>query len=82
MYQKELSKQQQKFLERLKRYKARGVRIMIDGRELPEDEWDRIFRFADREADGSSQFYMSDYVTGRNGEISEIRLERLRLKHL
>ncbi|MBQ8932831.1 MAG: hypothetical protein IJ061_00935 [Lachnospiraceae bacterium] len=77
-----LTEVQREYLERLKDYKARGVRILIDGMKLPEREWDRIFMLADRTRDGSLQFYMSDYVIGENGELLEIHLDKVVIKNL
>jgi hypothetical protein len=82
MSDRRLTPDQVSFLERLKNYKANGVRILIDGRELPEIEWDKIFMLADRTADGSTQFYMSDYVTGEDGDIDEIRLDKFQIRSL
>ncbi len=72
---------QEMYLEGLKRYKAQGVRITIDGKELPEEQWDKIFRVAER-SDGASGFYMADYIPGEEGGISEIHLDRIYVKGL
>ena len=73
---------QEKYLEGLKRYKAQGVRITIDGSELPEEQWDKIFRVSERATDGAAGFYMADYIEEPEGEISEIRLDRVYVKKL
>ena len=36
-------KHQRIYLDGLKRYKNKGVRITIDGVECPEKEWEKIF---------------------------------------
>lgn len=46
------------YLEGLKKYKNRGIPVKIDGRELPEEEWPRIFEVQE---DGG--FYMGDFVS-------------------
>lgn len=50
-------KNKQVFLDGLKRYQERGVRILIDGREATEEQWERILEVY---RDGS--FYMGDYI--------------------
>ena len=75
-----LTNEQQRFLDRLKNYKAHGVRIIIDGLELPEIEWEKIFMLAENGPDGITQFYMSDYVTGYNGDIDEISLDKFQIR--
>lgn len=46
-------KHQRTYLDGLKRYKNKGVRIIIDGEECPESDWERIFEMGE---DGG--FYM------------------------
>lgn len=45
------------YLEGLKRYQERGVRILVDGEETDASRWDVIFEVRE---DGS--FYMGDYI--------------------
>lgn len=45
------------YLEGLKRYRERGVRILIDGKEVDDSQWKVIFETG---KDGS--FYMGDYI--------------------
>lgn len=45
------------FLDGLRRYKERGVRILLDGKEVDIDRLEVIF---EEQPDGS--FYMGDYV--------------------
>lgn len=45
------------FLDGLRRYKERGVRILLDGKEVDVDRLEVIF---EEQPDGS--FYMGDYV--------------------
>lgn len=45
------------FLEGLKRYRERGVRVLLDGKEVEIDDLEVIF---EEQPDGS--FYMGDYV--------------------
>lgn len=45
------------FLEGLRRYRERGVRVLLDGKEVEIDDLEVIF---EEQPDGS--FYMGDYV--------------------
>ena len=45
------------FLDGLRRYRERGVRVLLDGKEVEIDDLEVIF---DEQPDGS--FYMGDYV--------------------
>lgn len=61
------------YLEGLKKYQSQGVNILIDGRELPEQDWKVLFEL--REDD---LFYMADYVPDEEtGRIREIRFDRV-----
>ena len=71
---------QRQYLEGLRKYKELGVKVKIDGMELPENEWKKIFRVAERTADGNSYFYMADFITASEGKISEIRLDKVYVK--
>ena len=65
------------YLSKLKAYHAMGIKVLIDGRELPEKDWDGIFRVAESRDDGSSSCYMADFVAAPSGVISEIRLDKV-----
>lgn len=67
-------KHQRTYLDGLKRYKNKGVRIMIDGVECPEKEWGKIFEVGE---DGG--FYMGDYVGAEQGCLKEIRFDKVYL---
>lgn len=45
------------YLEGLKKYKERGIPILIDGKEADSSEWQKLFQVCE---DGG--FYMGDYV--------------------
>ncbi len=61
------------YLEGLKRYRNKGIPIVIDGEELPETDWGKIFEI--REDDS---FYMADYVPNEEtGKLQEIRFDRV-----
>lgn len=61
------------YLERLKKYKNMGVTILIDGEELPEIDWEKLFDI--REDD---KFYMADYIPDLGtGRLQEIRFDRV-----
>lgn len=68
-------KHQQVYLDGLRRYQDKGVHILIDGVECPEDEWKRIFEISD---DGG--FYMGDYVGAELGCLKEIRFDKVYLQ--
>ena len=55
-------KLQKTYLDGLRRYKCRGIPIIIDGEECPEKDWERIFEMSE---DGG--FYMGDYVGAEQG---------------
>ena len=67
-------KHQRTYLDGLKRYKNKGVRITIDGVECPEKEWEKIFEMGE---DGG--FYMGDYVCSDKGGLKEIRFDKVYL---
>ena len=67
-------KHQRTYLDGLKRYKNKGVRITIDGVECPEKEWEKIFVMGE---DGG--FYMGDYVCSDKGGLKEIRFDKVYL---
>lgn len=64
-----------RFLEGLKIYRERGVKILIEEIEEDESEWDKIFEVSE---DGS--FYMGDYIEGEDGRLKEIRFDKINLK--
>lgn len=68
------SKLQRTYLDGLRRYKRKGVRILVDGVECPEREWGRIFELQE---DGG--FYMGDYVGAEQGCLREIRFDKVYL---
>ena len=67
-------KHQRTYLDGLKRYKNKGVRITNDGVECPEKEWEKIFEMGE---DGG--FYMGDYVGAEQGCLKEIRFDKVYL---
>lgn len=67
-------KLQRTYLDGLRRYKMRGVKILVDGIECPETEWSRIFEMGE---DGG--FYMGDYVGAEQGCLREIRFDKVYL---
>ncbi|MBQ7175624.1 MAG: hypothetical protein IJR62_09245 [Lachnospiraceae bacterium] len=75
-----ISEVQRRYIEALRQHRQQGVKITFDGKERPEKEWETIFRLADS-ADGTS-FYMADYIAAPQGEIVEIRLEKVRVRDL
>lgn len=67
--------QQRIFVEGLKKYRERGIPILIDGKECPPEEYDKIFELKE---DGS--FYMGDYIGADTGRLMEIRFDRVYYK--
>ena len=67
-------KLQKTYLDGLRRYKCRGIPIIIDGEECPEKDWERIFEMSE---DGG--FYMGDYVGAEQGCLREIRFDKVYL---
>ena len=53
----ENNKGSQIYVEGLKRYQKRGIRVLIDGKDACEETWGKLFEVRE---DGS--FYMGDYV--------------------
>jgi hypothetical protein len=68
------AKEKRIYLDGLRRYKKKGVRILVDGMECPEKEWNRIFELGE---DGA--FYMGDYVGTEQGCLTEIRFDKVYL---
>ncbi len=64
--------QQRIFVEGLRRYKSKGVHILIDGRECEPEDYPKIFKCCE---DGS--FYMGDYVGAETGMLTEIHFDRV-----
>ena len=53
----ENNKGSQIYVEGLKRYQKRGIRVLIDGKDACEETWGKLFEVRE---DGS--FYMGDYI--------------------
>lgn len=68
-------KQRAIFLEGLDRYKERGIRIVIDGREFISDDYEKLLGIRE---DGS--FYMGDYIETEPGKLTEIHFDRVYYK--
>jgi len=63
-----------KYLEGLKKYREKGIPIMIDGVESEPEDWEDIFQVRD---DGS--FYMGDYVLAEEkGDEAQRNLKEIR----
>lgn len=67
-----LHKEQKKYVDGIRRYEARGIPVYIDGEIPSEEDWEKIFQVHE---DGS--FYMCDYVGTAEGELKEIRFDRV-----
>lgn len=68
---KEIEKllRQERYLEGIRRFQQKGIRILFNGEEMPEESWNDLFL---REENG---FYRSDHVRSSEGKLSEIRFE-------
>ena len=66
-----------RYLEGLRKCKKQGIRVLIDGEEASEKRWYSLFGVAD---DGG--FYMADFVTEPEGQVREIRFDRVHVKEL
>ena len=72
------------YLEGLRKYREKGVPILIDGKEADESQWDKIFEIRE---DGS--FYMGDYIledipqeNTAKGEVNEEEEDYMKAKRL
>lgn len=59
----------------LKQYQEEGGRILVDGEEASEPDWERIFEMGE---DGGC--YMGDYVSAPPGQPDEIHFNKVYLK--
>lgn len=64
------AKEQQAYINGLKRYEEKGIPVFIDGKKPMEEDWNKIFEV--REDDS---FYMSDYVGIEEGRVREIHFD-------
>ncbi len=70
-----------RYLDKLKEYKKKGVKVVIDGYELPENEWHCIFNYNEDADDQSKMFYMADFIAEPDGgHISEVRFDKICIK--
>lgn len=72
------------YVEGLKRYQKRGVRVLIDGEDACEETWGKLFEVRE---DGS--FYMGDYILedipqedADTGEVKEEEEDYMKAKRL
>ncbi|MCD8224357.1 MAG: hypothetical protein LUC99_05865 [Clostridiales bacterium] len=59
------ARDRQIFLDGLKKFRERGVRILVDGKEVAEKNWDelqRIFQIRYGGPQRHEQFYMADLI--------------------
>ena len=69
-------KEQQRIcVEGLKKYRERGIPILIDGKECTPEEYAKLFELKE---DGS--FYMGDYIGADTGLLMEIHFDRVYYK--
>lgn len=70
--QRERKEQQRVYLEGLKQYRDKGIPIIIDGEELEEEDWGKIFEVCE-----NKYYYMSDFVGLEDGKLTEIHFDRV-----
>ncbi len=69
----EESSRERQYLAGLKKYRDQGIPIIIDGEELPEEDWNRIFEVREDRC-----FYMADFIPDvKTGKLQEIRFDRV-----
>ena len=68
----EVRTQQMNYLDGLRRFRDKGVSVLVDGMECLEEEWSRIFETGE---DGG--FYMGDFICSEQGSLKEIRFDRV-----
>ena len=80
----ENNKGSQIYVEGLKRYQKRGIRVLIDGNDACEETWGKLFEVRE---DGS--FYMGDYIledipqeNTAKGEVNEEEEDYMKAKRL
>lgn len=67
------SAQKEQYLKGLKEYRKQGIPILIDGEEIPEEDWGKIFEVRE-----DYFFYMADFVPNeKTGKIQEIRFDQV-----
>ncbi len=66
------------YINGLRRYKNKGVRIFVDGVE-DEKHWHKIVRVCD----SAAWYYMGDFIVDAcTGSLKEIRFDKIRKKSL
>ncbi|MBS6643449.1 MAG: hypothetical protein KH366_07700 [Clostridiaceae bacterium] len=69
---REKKEQQRVYLEGLKQYRDKGIPIIIDGEELEEKDWGKIFEVCE-----DKYYYMSDFVGLEDGKLTEIHFDKV-----
>ena len=74
----------QVYIEGLKRYQEKGIRVLIDGIDASDATWNKLFEVRE---DGS--FYMGDYIledipqeSQKKGEVKEEQEDYMRARRL
>lgn len=67
-------RRQQAFMNVLKQYQEEGGRILVDGKEASETDWEHIFEIGE---DGGC--YMGDYIGASPGQLDEIHFNKVYL---
>lgn len=67
-------RRQRAFIKVLKQYQEQGGRILMDGVEASESEWERIFEMGE---DGGC--YMGDYIGNSPSAFDEIHFNKVYL---
>lgn len=62
--------QKERYLDGIRRYRQKGIKILFDGEERPEHAWEDLFQVSE---DGG--FYQSHYIVSEEGALTEIRFD-------
>ena len=72
--QKPKTEEIQRYMNGLMRYQQKGIQVFVDGEPSQPEDWRKLFEVRE---DG--MFYMGDYVQTENGELKEIRFDKVYL---
>ncbi len=65
-------REENQYINGFRRYEAKGIPILIDGKIPSGEDWEKIFQVQE---DGS--FYMCDYVGAEDGSLKEIHFDHV-----
>lgn len=62
--------QKELYLNGIRKFRNRGIRILFDGKEIQENEWKDLFLTSE-----NGGFYRCDYHKGTDGCLAEIHFD-------